>query len=117
MARYLGLTGRKLHAAVWIESWVAVSIFGYNGAGAGGVLNLPAFLQQFPSIDVTDAPESQKHNKSVIQGMHAILREGLKSKSADCRFDQQERSWRYTFCSVSLVRWDALSWATFEVDE
>ncbi len=70
MAPYFGLTGRRLHAAVWIESWVAVSIFGYNGAGAGGVLNLPAFRQQFPSIDVTDATASQKHDKSLIQGMH-----------------------------------------------
>lgn len=72
MAPYFGLSGRKLHAAVWIEAWVAVSIFGYCSAGAGGVLNMPAFREQFPSIDVTDAPESQKHDKSTIQGKRGV---------------------------------------------
>ena len=68
MARFFGLRGRSLHAAVWVESWLAIMIFGYCSASAGGVLNMPAFREQFPSIDVTDAPESEKHNKSTIQG-------------------------------------------------
>ena len=53
MAPYMGLTGRKLHTAIWIEAWIAVATFGYCSAGAGGVLNMPAFREQFPSIDVT----------------------------------------------------------------
>lgn len=69
MAPYFGLKGRKLHAAIWTEAWVAITIFGYCSAGAGGVLNMPSFLQQFPSIDVANAPESEKHDKSTIQGM------------------------------------------------
>ncbi|KAF2483998.1 MFS1 putative major facilitator superfamily transporter [Neohortaea acidophila] len=68
MAPYFGLTGRKLHAAVWIISWVAVSMFGYNGAAAGGVLNSPAFQKQFPSIDVETAPPGQAQHRSTIQG-------------------------------------------------
>lgn len=75
MAPYFGLTGRKLHAAIWIEAWVAVSIFGYCSASAGGVLNLPAFRAQFPSIDVTDAPASEAHQRSTIQGTHRITSE------------------------------------------
>lgn len=68
MAPYFGLTGRKLHAAVWIISWVAVSMFGYNGAAAGGVLGSPAFQKQFPSIDVESAPPGQAQHRSTIQG-------------------------------------------------
>lgn len=69
MAPYFGLTGRKLHAAFWTEAWVAVTIIGYCSASAGGgMLNMPAFIKQFPSIDVTGAPASEKHYKSTIQG-------------------------------------------------
>jgi hypothetical protein len=71
MAPFFGLTGRKLQAAIWTESLLAVTTFGYCSAGAGGVLNNPWFLEQFPSIDVADAPASEKHNKSTIRGMHS----------------------------------------------
>lgn len=73
MAPYFGLKGRKLQAAIWTESWVAVSMFGYCSASAGGVLNMPAFIQQFPSLDVVGAPESEKHHKSTIQGVKPSL--------------------------------------------
>ena len=68
MAPYFGLKGSKLHPAVWTESFFAVTIFGYCSAAAGGVLNMPAFKDQFPSIDVADAPLDQEHYKSTIQG-------------------------------------------------
>ncbi|KAL5385838.1 hypothetical protein DPSP01_004616 [Paraphaeosphaeria sporulosa] len=68
MAPFWGLSGRKLHWAVWTESLVCISIFGYATASAGGVLNGESFRKQFPTIDVTDAPPDQKHDKSVIQG-------------------------------------------------
>jgi hypothetical protein len=71
MAPFFGLTGVKLHAAIWTESLLAVMTFGYCSAGAGGVLNNPWFLKQFPSIDVADAPAREQHNKSTIQGMHS----------------------------------------------
>jgi hypothetical protein len=72
MAPYFGLKGRKLHALIWTQAWVSLTIFGYCSAGAGGVLNTPAFRRQFPSIDVTDAPESEKHYRSTLQGMENI---------------------------------------------
>lgn len=71
MAPYFGLTGSKLHAAVWAEACVAVAIFGYNGPAGGGVLSMPSFREQFPSIDVLDAPASEQHSKSVLQGRHS----------------------------------------------
>lgn len=77
-APYFGLSGRRLHIAIWIQSLVAVTIFGYNSAGAGGVLNLPSFEARFPSLDVQNAPPDQVHHKSTIQGeqfLHQILSE------------------------------------------
>lgn len=73
MAPYLGLTGRALHAAIWTEALVAIMIFGYCSASAGGVLNMPTFRKQFPAIDVTDAPENEKHDKSTLQGTVVAL--------------------------------------------
>lgn len=77
MAPYFGLSGRKLHSAIWAESWMAISIFGYCSASAGGVLNMPAFRKQFPSMDVTDAPEYLKHDRSTIQGVYRTGYDGL----------------------------------------
>ena len=79
MAPFFGLTGRKLHVAIWMEAWVAVSIFGYCSAGAGGVLNLPAFRQQCPTRDVTDTPANEKHQRPTIQGMSSMYRPALKA--------------------------------------
>lgn len=72
MGPYFGLSGRRLHTAIWIQSWIAVTIFGYSSAGAGGVLNLPSFEAQFPSINVNNAPPDQVHHKSTIQGMQPL---------------------------------------------
>ncbi len=69
MAPFFGLTGRSLHAAIWTESLAAVMIFGYNSAGAGGVLDMPSFEKQFPTIDVANAPPSEAHQRSTIQGL------------------------------------------------
>ena len=66
MATFFGLTGGKLQAATWTESLLAIVSFGYCSAAAEGVLNNPLFLKQFPSIDVADAPASEKLNKSAI---------------------------------------------------
>ena len=62
---------------------MAVTIFGYNSASAGGVLNMPAFLKQFPSIDVADAPENQVHHKSTIQGTWELASFARKEIVAD----------------------------------
>lgn len=68
MAPYFGLTGRKLHAAIWTEACVAVSLFGYSGSSIGGVLDSSAFRKQFPTIDVLGAAPDQAHHVSTIQG-------------------------------------------------
>ena len=70
MVQYFGLTGGKLQAAVWTEACVAVAIFGYCTASAGGVLDLESFRMQFPTIAVEGAPEGDKHHKSLVQGKH-----------------------------------------------
>jgi hypothetical protein len=72
MAPYVGLKGSKLQAAIWAECCVAVAIFGYCTASAGGVLGSESFRKQFPTIDVEDAPESDKHYRSLIQGMNGL---------------------------------------------
>jgi hypothetical protein len=68
MKRFWGLRGPKLHAAIWAESCVAVAIFGYNQAAAGGVLTDPSFISQFPRMDVVNTTGAQKHYNSTIQG-------------------------------------------------
>ncbi|SMR50477.1 unnamed protein product [Zymoseptoria tritici ST99CH_1E4] len=68
MSPQLILRGRWLHAAIWIEGLVAVTMFGYCAASAGGVLNMSSFQSQFEAIDVANAPESEKQHTSTIQG-------------------------------------------------
>jgi hypothetical protein len=68
MAPFWGLKGPALHAAIWAESCVLVSIFGYNQAAAGGVLTNESFNRQFPDMDVVDATGSRKKHNSTIQG-------------------------------------------------
>lgn len=73
MAPYWGLRGSKLHAAVWAEACVAVAIFGYNQAAAGGVLTTVSFNKQFPKMDVIDTTGAQKHYNSTIQGWSPFM--------------------------------------------
>ena len=68
MQPYLGLKGGKLHAAIWAESCVLVSIFGFNQAAAGGVLTQKSFNDQFPQMDVIDTEGAQKSYNATIQG-------------------------------------------------
>lgn len=73
MAPFLGLKGRWLHAAVWMEACFGVVIFGYNQAAAGGVLTTPSFNAQFPQIDTLNTTGEQKHYNSTIQGEILLL--------------------------------------------
>lgn len=34
---------------------------------------MPAFIKQFPTIAVADAPENEKHDRSTIQGTYVIV--------------------------------------------
>lgn len=69
MAKYWGLRGAKLHAAIWLESMWAIIIFGYNQGSAGGVLTTRSFNQQFPQIDTIFTTGQQQHDNSTIQGI------------------------------------------------
>ncbi len=68
MPRFMGLRGSKLHAAIWAEACVCVSIFGYNQAAAGGVLTTESFNKQFPRMDTIDTTGAKKRNNATIQG-------------------------------------------------
>lgn len=107
MAPYFGLTGRALHAAIWTQAWIAVSIFGYCSASAGGVLNMPAFQRQFPSITVADAPAGEEHHRSVIQGMQGHKTRSERPGPLTQIFAIQVPSSPSTCYSESLEHWPA----------
>ncbi|KAF2645233.1 MFS1 putative major facilitator superfamily transporter [Massarina eburnea CBS 473.64] len=112
MAPYFGLTGTKLHAAIWAESCVSIAIFGYATASAGGVLNIPSFRKQFPLIDVTDAPENEKHRVSLIQGFALYTLLGVFGALA-CTFLGDRLGRRLTiFIAAGIVVIGALLMAT-----
>lgn len=92
MAPYFGLTGSKLQAAIWAEACVAVAAFGYCSASAGGVLNMESFRQQFPQIDVLDAPESEKHDKFTLQGTSGKIDRIRMNRAANHYADMQGQS-------------------------
>ncbi|ETN44473.1 uncharacterized protein HMPREF1541_10143 [Cyphellophora europaea CBS 101466] len=68
MKLYWGLRGPRLHAAIWAEACVLVSIFGYNQAAAGGVLTTRSFNDQFPQMDVINNEGERKRYNSTVQG-------------------------------------------------
>ncbi|KAJ7171731.1 putative MFS sugar transporter [Mycena crocata] len=69
MQKYLGLRGKSLNAAlVWAVIMPAYLLFGYNNGVAGGLLDLPAWVEQFPQIDTDNTKGAQKTHNSHIQG-------------------------------------------------
>lgn len=68
MARFWGLRGSRLHAAIWAEAFFGVVIFGYNQSSAGGVLGFQSFATQFPRMNTVGTSGSQKQQNSRIQG-------------------------------------------------
>jgi len=68
MQKYLGLRGHSMHAAVWAVSCVAIMIFSYNQAAAGGALAMKNFQRQFPGMDTIDTTGQQQKHNATIQG-------------------------------------------------
>ncbi|KOS23340.1 Sugar transporter STL1 [Escovopsis weberi] len=71
MARkFYGLRGRSLVWAIGCIAGCDFLLFGYDQGVMGGILTLPVFLAQFPTIDpdaVTD--QAEKSNRSTYQGI------------------------------------------------
>jgi len=81
MQKYWGLSGHSMHAAVWAVSCVAIMIFGYNQAAAGGALAMKNFQRQFPEMDTIDTTgQLQKHN-ATIQGWDPDV---IRNLTSDC---------------------------------
>lgn len=72
MAKYWGLRGSKLNAAIWGVSCFCIMIFGYNQAVAGGLLTTPSFQEQFPEIDTINATGPEEAHRAQIQGLEPI---------------------------------------------
>ncbi|KAJ7674399.1 putative MFS sugar transporter [Mycena rosella] len=69
MQKYFGLRGEPLSAAlVWTVIMPAYMLFGYNNGVAGGLLDLPAWVELFPQIDTVTTTGAQKAHNSHIQG-------------------------------------------------
>lgn len=68
MQKYWGLRSHSMHAAVWAVSCVAIMIFGYNQAAAGGALAMENFQRQFPDMDTIDTTGQQQKHNATIQG-------------------------------------------------
>lgn len=68
MQKYWGLRGHSMHMAVWAVSCVAIMIFGYNQAAAGGALAMKDFQRQFPQMDTIDTTGQQQKHNATIQG-------------------------------------------------
>ncbi|KAJ7451122.1 putative MFS sugar transporter [Mycena latifolia] len=69
MQKYFGLRGESLNAAlVWAVIMPAYLLFGYNNGVAGGLLDLPAWVELFPQIDTVNTKGAQKAHNSHVQG-------------------------------------------------
>ncbi|KAJ7795694.1 putative MFS sugar transporter [Mycena olivaceomarginata] len=69
MQQYFGLRGKALsNALVWAVIMPAYLLFGYDNGVAGGLLDLPAWVELFPEIDTVNTTGAQKKHNSHIQG-------------------------------------------------
>ncbi|KAJ7226126.1 putative MFS sugar transporter [Mycena pura] len=74
MQPYFGLRGSSLNAAlVWAVIMPAYLLFGYNNGVAGGLLDLPAWVELFPQIDTINTKGAKKVRNSHIQGTVVAL--------------------------------------------
>ncbi|KAH7321405.1 sugar transporter family protein [Stachybotrys elegans] len=73
MKKYLGLRGKSLNWAISAIAGCDFLLFGYDQGVMGGILTLPAFLEQFPTINpedpaIRDDP-TQRSLRSEYQGI------------------------------------------------
>lgn len=74
MGKFYGLRGTSLNWAVGIIAGMDFLLFGYDQGVMGGLLTLPVFLNQFPSINTApDSPQmlagANKDQRSTYQGI------------------------------------------------
>ncbi|KAH6608987.1 sugar transporter family, partial [Trichoderma cornu-damae] len=70
MKKYFGLRGQSLNWAIGIVAGCDFLLFGYDQGVMGGILTLPVFLNQFPSINPDAATDpSDASNRSTCQGI------------------------------------------------
>lgn len=69
--RYYGLRGKRLNYAIVLVAGVDFLLFGYDQGVMGGILTLPVFLNQFPSInpEAHDLTPSQSAQRATNQGI------------------------------------------------
>jgi hypothetical protein len=64
------LRGSALNSFIfWGVVCPAYILFGYNNVVAGGLLALPAWIDQFPSIDTLRTTGAQQAQNSRLQGL------------------------------------------------
>ncbi|EMC96685.1 hypothetical protein BAUCODRAFT_486044 [Baudoinia panamericana UAMH 10762] len=67
MARYGGLRGAKLSAAIGVAAGTCFFLFGYDQGDLAGLLTVPRFRAQFPQLDTIGNPGSL--HVATIQGI------------------------------------------------
>ncbi|KAB5518125.1 putative MFS sugar transporter [Coniochaeta sp. 2T2.1] len=71
---YFGFRGTKLQAAqIWAVILPSYILFGYNNSVAGGLLNLPSWIETFPQINTATTTGHQKTHNSRVQGTVVAL--------------------------------------------
>ncbi|KAH0830861.1 Sugar transporter STL1 [Fonsecaea pedrosoi] len=69
MAKYFGLRGSKLNAAlIWAVIMPAYILFGFNNGVGGSLVDLPSWVSVFPRIDTVNTTGSKKTENSRVQG-------------------------------------------------
>ncbi|KAF6789367.1 sugar transporter stl1 [Colletotrichum musicola] len=71
MGNYFGLRGKSLNWAISIIAGCDFLLFGYDQGVTGGILTLPAFQNQFPSIspEMASVPEHEVSTRATNQGI------------------------------------------------
>ncbi|KAL0938431.1 sugar transporter stl1 [Colletotrichum truncatum] len=71
MGNYFGLRGKSLNWAISIIAGCDFLLFGYDQGVTGGILTLPAFQQQFPTINPEEVgiSDAESSSRATTQGI------------------------------------------------
>ncbi|KAJ7102541.1 putative MFS sugar transporter [Mycena belliarum] len=120
MQNYFGLRGESLNAAlIWAVIMPAYLLFGYNNAVAGGLLDLPAWVELFPQIDTVNTTGAKQAHNSRIQGtVVAVYTLGALFGALSCTLIGDQLGRRRTImlgavvtCMGSILQCSAFSFA------